>query len=247
VPVRTEFTTVAYNMQNAEELYSVPKPQSSSILDGEVIELTDSDFSDTELQEVVQSRTRLKDKSTRNSPPAHYIGVRTSSVTGDLQQPATSPIQDGESLNVGSARMKASSGQSRSDAIQPTHTYANTPAFADQSVENPSCSNGWTLAEMLDAVVEVVPDVEPVYATQLIEKYLRTKDRKTVLESTLHDILEDISYPRKDRKGKRKLTDCPREDSAKKQKSETVDYADNNRVFTGGAHYHDLALVRIMA
>lgn len=91
-------------------------------------------------------------------------------------------------------------------------------------------------------VLEIVPDVEPAYAQQLIERNLPTYGAK-VVETVLHTLLEDRSYPKVTKKRK---AAGPGSTSSKKAKvaNVAVDLGRTDRPFEGGPHYTELAVVR---
>jgi TRIAD3 protein (E3 ubiquitin-protein ligase RNF216) len=104
-------------------------------------------------------------------------------------------------------------------------------------------------------VLEIIPDVEPDHLLALVRKHAEEHPAGTLVEHILHMLFEDSSYPRVDRKGKRKKADVGGDGengvadgddgNATCSKKTKIDYATKSRPFTGGAHYADLALVRM--
>lgn len=99
------------------------------------------------------------------------------------------------------------------------------------------------LSQYLAQVLEIVPDVQPEFALSLLSKHLPDYQDK-VLEPVLHSLFEDPSYPKIDRKGKRKRAS---EDEGDAQRAKVrlleTDYGNATREYKGGVHYPDLAIV----
>ena len=98
-------------------------------------------------------------------------------------------------------------------------------------------------------VLEIVPDVDPTHASELIERYREHKDQ--VVQRVLHTLFEDPAYPKIDKskmKGKRKReNDDDNEGERRHSKQLVVDQdiflqKDPTRVV--GQYYFDIALVR---
>ncbi|KAK0443954.1 uncharacterized protein EV420DRAFT_1017265 [Desarmillaria tabescens] len=97
-------------------------------------------------------------------------------------------------------------------------------------------------ADPLAQVLEIVPDVEPNYAQELIAKNLPTFGDK-VVETVLHSLFEDTSYPKAEKKRKAASGSGSSGSVAKKARgSAEVDYASTDRPFTGGPNYAELAI-----
>ncbi|KAF9030307.1 hypothetical protein BDZ89DRAFT_1064727 [Hymenopellis radicata] len=94
----------------------------------------------------------------------------------------------------------------------------------------------------LAQVLEIVPDVDPAFVEELIAKNLPTYGDK-VVETVLHTLLEDRSYPKSVKKRKSQLA-AVGGSAPKKAKVDhgQIDYASTNRKFTGGVFYNDLAV-----
>ncbi|GLB44121.1 putative in Between Ring fingers [Lyophyllum shimeji] len=83
-------------------------------------------------------------------------------------------------------------------------------------------------------VLEIVPDVEPDWLLALVTKHMLEhpdQDVPTVVEHVLHALLEDPKYPKVDRlgKGKRKQTAEEADAEAGPAKKLKIDYKDKNR------------------
>lgn len=96
-------------------------------------------------------------------------------------------------------------------------------------------------SKMLAQVLEVVPDVQPEHAAELISQH-STAHPDEVVQAVIHTLFETPSYPKVDRKGKRKATDQD-EGEHKRPRLDEPDYAQLNRPFKGGVHYSDLSMV----
>ncbi|KAG1852496.1 hypothetical protein F4604DRAFT_1805515 [Suillus subluteus] len=97
-------------------------------------------------------------------------------------------------------------------------------------------------------VLEIVPDVEPTHVSKLAEHFIHSPANagQNVLELVLHSLLENPSYPKVDRKGKRKRTEDDEEGAARGQPAPKIDYGTTDREFKGGVHYFELALEQLM-
>lgn len=105
-------------------------------------------------------------------------------------------------------------------------------------------STSFTAADPLAQVLEIVPDVEPNYAQELIAKNLPTFGDK-VVETVLHTLFEDAGYPKAEKKRKAASGSGSGGSVAKKARvGGEVDYASTDRPFAGGPDYAELAIVR---
>ncbi|KAF7425989.1 hypothetical protein PC9H_008351 [Pleurotus ostreatus] len=90
--------------------------------------------------------------------------------------------------------------------------------------------------DQLRQVLEVVPDVQPEYAQELLT------ESKTV-EATLNALFENPAYPKVDRKGKRKAEDPMGKERG--QPKPKIDYSTTERPTLGGPYYYELALEQL--
>lgn len=88
--------------------------------------------------------------------------------------------------------------------------------------------------DQLRQVLEVVPDVQPEYAQELLT------ESKTV-EATLNALFENPAYPKVDKKGKRKAEEPIGKERG--QPKPKIDYSATERPTFGGPYYYELALV----
>jgi TRIAD3 protein (E3 ubiquitin-protein ligase RNF216) len=92
-------------------------------------------------------------------------------------------------------------------------------------------------------VLEIIPDVDPEHATQLLAETISQDQKGDVVESVLHILLEDPGYPKvalKQATGKRKREDPEDQAEAGPSKRAKFEYDDKPR---RRANYSDLALV----
>ncbi|KAF9234720.1 hypothetical protein BU15DRAFT_52263 [Melanogaster broomeanus] len=104
------------------------------------------------------------------------------------------------------------------------------------------------IGECVARVIEVVPDVQPAHVLGLVEQFSATQPGN-VVEFVLHALFEDPSYPKVDKKGKRKRddTEAPIEEgSARGVPKPKVDYASKERKYDCGPHYFELSLEQLM-
>ena len=92
-------------------------------------------------------------------------------------------------------------------------------------------------------VLEIVPDVVPEHARQLVLQYLNAQ-KDNVVELVLHVLLEDPLYPKIDKKGKAKRKREPDDPLEGASTRVNVDYGNRDRKGQGGEDYTRLALVR---
>lgn len=92
----------------------------------------------------------------------------------------------------------------------------------------------------LSLVLEVVPDMDPEHAMALIQRNLPDLG-EGVVQHIIHHALENPTYPRLDKKGKkRKRDDSP---SSSSVPAPACNFASIKREFTGGGSYSTIALV----
>ena len=115
---------------------------------------------------------------------------------------------------------------------------AATPPFQRQPTPNVDPLSGYVAR-----VLEIIPDVQPDHLLALITKHLPTYADK-VVEPVLHILFEDPTYPKIDKKGKRKHTEEDEGGEDRGNAKVKVDYGSKDREYKGGLHYTDLALVR---
>ncbi|KAL4072366.1 hypothetical protein V8B97DRAFT_1958637 [Scleroderma yunnanense] len=95
-------------------------------------------------------------------------------------------------------------------------------------------------------VIEIVPDVQPAHVLGLVEQFIQSHPEH-VVELVLHALFEDPSYPKIDRKGKRKR-DADEDDKEPPRASPKpkIDYLSPDRMFDGGPYYFDLSMGQLM-
>ncbi|KAG6331024.1 hypothetical protein ID866_8063 [Astraeus odoratus] len=96
-------------------------------------------------------------------------------------------------------------------------------------------------------IFEIVPDVHPAHVLALIEHTIHSNPDR-VVELAVHSLLENPSYPKVDRKGKRKREEGEEEVTtpAHGPLKPKIDYLSGDREYNGGPHYFDLSLEQLM-
>ncbi|KAJ3717653.1 hypothetical protein DFJ43DRAFT_789592 [Lentinula guzmanii] len=103
-----------------------------------------------------------------------------------------------------------------------------------------------TQSSMLAQVLELVPDVQLDYAEELIARHLATRQGE-VLEAVVHALFENPTYPKIDKKGKRKAAEPPHdEDQHKRSRLDQPNYDQVDREYGGGVDYPDLSIEQLM-
>ena len=136
------------------------------------------------------------------------------------------------------------SAEALADTTNKVAATMSTPAATPMDVDPPSTAKPTeSLDHHLTHVLEVVPDVDPQFASELVAKFI-AQGSENIVELTLHQLLEDANYPKVSKnKGKRKRTDDDESLAEQPEKTTRIDYASKERPFKGGAHYKDMALV----
>jgi hypothetical protein len=97
----------------------------------------------------------------------------------------------------------------------------------------------------LARILEVVPNVEPTHALNLLNRALLALEQPNVdiaVAQVAHALFEDPNYPKVETsKGKRKAV----EEVERAQKKVKLDYGSKDRPFAGGLDYYELALERL--
>ncbi|KAJ7125457.1 hypothetical protein C8R43DRAFT_1030232 [Mycena crocata] len=94
-------------------------------------------------------------------------------------------------------------------------------------------------------ISEIIPDVDPEYVLSLVRQhYPQSGDQ--VVEPVLHALFEDPSYPKRDRKGKRKRVEEDEQGDARGKPKGKLDYGSKDREYKGGLHYADLSVEQLM-
>ncbi|KAH7887197.1 hypothetical protein F5I97DRAFT_1873899 [Phlebopus sp. FC_14] len=99
--------------------------------------------------------------------------------------------------------------------------------------------------EYVASVLEIVPDVQPAHVLGLVEQFIKTHPAQ-VVELILHALFEDPSYPKIDKKGKRKRTEDEADGAVRGTPKPKIDYANKDREYNCGRHYFELSLGQLM-
>lgn len=150
-----------------------------------------------------------------------------------LKQVASGALDNGATP---AARDKAVPPERKGENAPPhaVATLSQTPSI--QVLMEPPKPDLVIPQDQLRQVLEVVPDVQPEYAQELLT------ESKTV-EATLNALFENPAYPKVDRKGKRKAEDPMGKERG--QPKPKIDYSTTERPTLGGPYYYELALVCI--
>jgi TRIAD3 protein (E3 ubiquitin-protein ligase RNF216) len=91
-------------------------------------------------------------------------------------------------------------------------------------------------------VLEIIPDAQPEHVLSLVHKHIQSYGEQTV-ERILHIFFEDPTYPKVDKKGKRKRVEDEMGHEERGKSKLKVDYGSKDREYKGGPFYTDIALV----
>lgn len=146
---------------------------------------------------------------------------------------------DSSHLNDADARLRllATPLHPASDAVLPgntLHPLTPPPGSRDPPTVPTDPRNGY-----VERVIDVVPDVQPAHVLNLVEKFISTNPSQ-VVEQVLHALFEDSSYPKINRKGKRKIEEITASHTVSPPK---IDYLNGDREYNVGPHYIELSLV----
>jgi hypothetical protein len=100
------------------------------------------------------------------------------------------------------------------------------------------------LAVHTNTITQIVPDVLPSHARQLVETHLPAFGNE-IVQAVVNMLFEDPNtYPKLDRKGKGKRErENEVQEEVKRNVKVKVDYASADRPHNGGEHYTTLAMV----
>ncbi|EMD32740.1 hypothetical protein CERSUDRAFT_99118 [Gelatoporia subvermispora B] len=241
------------------------KGKSRAVISEDIIELTDSD-SELNVRPCSPKTPRAQDRQTRPYPPGEQQVSRTPpnaragpsqpyrnpSVPYDAAGGAERPAEHQHSppqavrilLSEVSTQLEAI--QKKSNAIFPaedTHGESSSGPFETAAVAPPAPQD--PLDAHVAAVLEIIPDVLPSHARELVEKHIASYP-ENIVEAVLHLLFENTDYPKESRgsKGKRKreATDDEGEREAARTK---LDYGSKNRKIEGGPHYVQLSVTQL--
>lgn len=222
------------------------KGKSRANITEDVIELTDSD----------------NDDHTRSKKPPRSTQLGPSRSRNQLL-----PLASASTENMPSSNQRSSKpGKSERDEENnpPPRTSDPPPVRQDFAVEIEDVSMGQVTVEdlfqpepesqameteqdtpskMLAQVLEVVPDVQPDHAVELLSQQPNASPDE-VVQAVIHALFE-APYPKVDRKGKRKAVD-ENAGQHKRARLDESDYAKLDRPYTGGVYYSDLSMVSLL-
>ncbi|KAJ7271887.1 hypothetical protein B0H12DRAFT_1091875 [Mycena haematopus] len=97
----------------------------------------------------------------------------------------------------------------------------------------------------VERVLDVLPDALPEHVWDLVRQhYPQSGDQ--VAETVLHALFEDPTYPKVDKKGKRKRVEDDVQGDARGQPTAKLDYGSKDREYKGGLNYEQLAIEALM-
>lgn len=239
----------------SRDIRARPQHQQSPHVEIDVIEISDDDDGSEE----IRANTGASCKNKRNNaanPPVSLSHIATpqavpsqpSSKAGNIVRDISSTKADGLSSHPAVKALTDSTNTGTSVQVVASARPA-TPMDVDAPPPPPTqtTNSAESINVYLALVLEVVPDVEPQFARDLIEGLI-ARDAENIGEQALHRLFEDANYPKVAKsKGKRKRTDDADEPDAKRvEKAVRIDYASTDRPFSGGAHYKTMALVGLI-
>lgn len=126
---------------------------------------------------------------------------------------------------------------------QPSHAPSNSKPSQTAGPSTIVVPEEDPIETYTNQVLEIVPDVLPEHARQLVLQHFPRNQENTV-EHVLHDLFEDPTYPKIDRKGKgKRKRDLEDHELNERNVKPQIDYASIDRECTGGPMYVRSALV----
>ncbi|KAJ3829988.1 hypothetical protein F5880DRAFT_1607038 [Lentinula raphanica] len=225
-------------------------------ISSDVIEITDSESEEELAGPMKSSRTTSqsdpplfqKQSTTKPLGATNFAqNVPSSSTRGNPAGPIPLFMPSDEEENVPPTRQTYMPPNSEGiEEVQFKHPEVELAQQELQFLEDHAEND--TQSSMLAQVLELVPDVQPAYAEELIAQHSVTRPGE-VLEAVINALFEDPSYPKLDKKGKRKATEQPYDEGHhKKQRLDdlTLDYSRTDREYKGSVHYTDLSIEQLM-
>ncbi|KAI6029930.1 hypothetical protein BKA83DRAFT_4225342, partial [Pisolithus microcarpus] len=218
---------------------------------GDVIELSDSELGDEEgVQVVTGSKTTARRNTRRNTvtrkedvdhPPSSSINLDI--LPSDTQASRVADV-------VQTEERPRSPGPPSPSAVTSSPQASNkiSPAVPHPPETSPAPV---AMDDYVARVTEIIPDVQPAHVLSLVERATQTNP-DAVVELVLHALFEDPSYPKIDRKGKRKRGEAEQEEKEEGRHSSRgtpkprVDYLSEDREYDGGPFYSELSLEQLM-
>jgi hypothetical protein len=143
-----------------------------------------------------------------------------------------------ESLAIGKGKQKEKCNAMPIFVSDEQEVLPEVDQYAKVQKEDP-------LDVILSQVYEILPDAEPTHVRCLAQYQIRIHSNLAeAIIAVVHQLLQDSSYPKVDRKGKRKHSEVPDEGDRRGTPKAKKDFASKHRPFEGGMHYTNLAMVR---
>lgn len=201
-----------------------PTPAKSNI----VIELTDSE--DEEPRPPARERVAVAGPSKKkHNPPLQHQTVASSGSLENIPSKRRSPSK--------SVPLFWPSDEENEPPSTTGHQDASNIVDVDDD-DLPSTPPD-PIPGFVAQVLEIIPDVDPDYVLSLVRQHY-PQSQHQVVEPVLHALFEDPSYPKLDRKGKRKRVED--DQGRDKPKVAKMDYGSKDRVSNGGPHYAQLSV-----
>jgi E3 ubiquitin-protein ligase RNF216 len=127
-------------------------------------------------------------------------------------------------------------GQPAMDAVPPAPPEPTPPVQPPPEVD--------PIDTYVAKVLEIIPDVQVDYLLGLIVQHLPSSQER-VVETVLYHLFENPTFPKVERKGKRKRDEDAGAEATASTSKPGVDYANKEREFRGSPQYLELALVSL--
>ena len=207
----------------------------------------DDDFSD-EVVELERPTKRQRIESSGLSDGLQQLTVSSRDTSGMVASSSQSKARTTSTDGSKRSDRGSYSGTVNSETQGPSKPSLESKEFQTEHGREstaPAASGASQKVDPIDGLfaqlLEVVPDVDPDYARALLTQEYDTHGTGA-MEVVFHSLFESTSYPKIDRKGKRKRETSASSSPVEEDLTQT-EYGRKDRVYSGGAHYLTLALV----
>jgi TRIAD3 protein (E3 ubiquitin-protein ligase RNF216) len=212
-----------------------------------VIELSDSDSDDSPVKpKQIAFNSKAGSSSTHNFSQ-HSVGRENFLFEASGSRSAEAHISNSASAtSMAPSRIKNANPNAlplflaSDDEDQPVDEAEQA---ASPSKTRPDVTDSNVIDGYVAQVLEIVPDVHPDHVHALIIQHLPTY-LEEVVQPVLHILFEDPTYPKIDRKGKRKRIEDEAGGIDRGKPKTKVDFGGKDRIGGGGPEYVDIAMVR---
>ncbi|KAF8212123.1 hypothetical protein K438DRAFT_1806002 [Mycena galopus ATCC 62051] len=235
-----DIVEVASSPGNSPRTQTKPLPSRGKgrVLDRDTIILIDSDDEERPIQ-----RPHFRDRDAREDAP------------GPSKRKPTTPLRrhkaDASSGSLENIPAKRQLAKARSTPLFLPSDEENEPPpyhLDDEpiNVDNIASPPPDPIPGFVERVLDVLPDALPEHVFDLVRQHY-PQSREQVVETVLHTLFEDPTYPKVDKKGKRKrVEEDDVQGDARGQPKPKLDYGSKDREYKGGVHYTDLAIEELM-